>query len=353
MNQRTVVALDIGRSAVKAMAHANGQTYRIIFPSIVSRATTIFDEAARLAAEIDTVDVRVSEAEGSTSSHRTARYFTGETARLQGNASTTVGLNHDWIQSPEYQALVLAARKQFAALGVTGLENALIVVGTPSSLFHTQRMVMQAATYDAWPATVKVLSQPMGAYLSFVMDHDGKIIRERYFDEYGTKKSWAVIDIGHYTTDYLLMKEGVNQQGKAESGEGISKAVKNLQQILLNNRGMTVDALRGEVVLREKRIKHMGSYVPVEKEVESAILPVAENIIEHAITIFSKEVSILDGILLAGGGAEMVHSQLVKKWSHVALTEEPRMAIVEGYLRYGKGAVATEAAKQMADQSAA
>lgn len=353
MSQRTVVALDIGRSAVKSMAHANGQTYRIIFPSIVSRATTIFDEAARLAAELDTVDVRVHEVDGGPSSHRTARYFTGETARLQGNASSTVGLNHDWIQSPEYQALALSARKQFAALGVTGLDNALIVVGTPSSLFHTQRMVMQSATYDAWPATVKVLSQPMGAYLSFVMDHDGKIIRERYFDEYGLKKSWAVIDIGHYTTDYLLMKEGVNQQGKAESGEGISKAVKNLQQILLNDRGITIDALRGEVVLCEKRIKHMGTYVPVEKEVEKAILPVAENIIEHAITIFSKEVSGLDGILLAGGGAEIVYSQLVKKWSHISLTTEPRMAIVEGYLRYGKGAVATEAAKQIADQSAA
>lgn len=41
MNLRTVVGLDVGRSAVKAVAVSNDQRYELVFPSIVARATTI------------------------------------------------------------------------------------------------------------------------------------------------------------------------------------------------------------------------------------------------------------------------------------------------------------------------
>ena len=155
MNLRTVVGLDVGRSAVKAVAFSNGQRYELVFPSIVARATPIFEEKERLAAELETVDVKLqpfNQFDGAPPASE--RYFTGEVARLYGNASSTVGLHDDWIDSPEYAALVMSAKKRFAAMGVEGLDNAILVVGSPSKLFHTQRSVIQHATYSAWPGSI-------------------------------------------------------------------------------------------------------------------------------------------------------------------------------------------------------
>lgn len=184
MNLRTVVGLDIGRSAVKAVAVANGRRYEQVLPSIVARAKQIFDEKERQAAEPETVEVKSQDPEAPPE-----RYFTGEIARLYGNASSTVGLHDDWIDSPQYASLVVSAKKRFAAMGVEGLENAIVVVGSPSKLFHTQRAVMQSATYTAWPSTVKVMSQPMGAYLSCSLDENGTPVENMLVDQEGNKRS--------------------------------------------------------------------------------------------------------------------------------------------------------------------
>ena len=169
MTHRTVVGLDIGRSAVKAVAVAHGRRYEQVFPSIVARAKQIFDEKERLAAEPEAVEVRSQDPDAAPD-----RYFTGEIARLYGNASSTVGLHDDRIDSPQYAALFVSAKKRFAAMGVEGLDNAIVVVGSTSKLFHTRRAEMQSATYAAWQSTIKVMSQPMGAYLSCFLDENGK-----------------------------------------------------------------------------------------------------------------------------------------------------------------------------------
>lgn len=347
LNLRTVVGLDVGRSAVKAVAVSNGQRYELVFPSIVTRAVPILDEKDRLAADRETVEVK-SQTPGALAE----RYFTGEIARLYGNASSTVGLHDDWIDSPQYSALVISAKKRFAEMGVIGLEQAIVVVGSPSKLFHTQRGVMQHATYAAWQSTITVMSQPMGAYLSCFLDANGKAVEDMLLDQEGNKKSWAVIDIGHYTTDFLSLKEGANEQDKAKSCSGISLAVENLERELRVSRRINIDSLKGERALREKKVKYRGEYLNVENEVEKAVRPVVEEIIQHALTIFSKSIDDLDGILLAGGAADIVYSQLNAKWSHTKLLDNPRMAIAEGYCRYGLAA-ATEMAKQAANKVAA
>lgn len=348
MNLRTVVGLDVGRSAVKAVAVSKGQRYELVFPSIVTRATQIFDEKERSAAQLETVEVTSADVMQVANPER---YFTGETARLYGNASSTVGLHNDWIDTPEYAALVMSARKRFAAMGVEGLDNAIIAVGSPSKLFQSQRAIMQHATYAAWPATIKVLSQPMGAYLSFFLDANGVPLNDKMFDKEGSKRSWAVIDIGHYTTDFLSLKEGINEQDKAKSCSGISLAVANLERELMA-RGINIDSLKGERALREKKVKYRSDYRNVEAEVAIAVRPVADEIIQHALSIFSKSIDDLDGILLAGGAADIVYSQLYEKWSHTKLLENPRMAIAEGYSRYALAA-ANELAKQAANKAAA
>ena len=43
----------------------------------------------------------------------------------------------------------------------------------------------------------------------------------------------------------------------------------------------------------------------------------------------------LDGVLLAGGGAPIVHPHIQAKWPHAYLADKPRLAVAEGMRRFG------------------
>lgn len=322
MNFKTTIGLDVGRSAVKLVANANGVYFRELIPSIVSPAIELADEVTAAKAELDTVEVGGR------------KYFTGDTARLQGGASMTVGLSHDWINSTEYLVLVRAALKRLEARGVPGLDTPFIILGTPAKLYGAQKERLIARTQEVVSAEMKVLPQPMGAFCSFYQDQRGLPIKERKVD--GTRlRSWAVVEVGHYTTDFLLMREGQYIERVADSCEGINYAAEHLVRILAKE-SITVTLLQAEEALRTKKIFHFGAR-DVSDQVEKAIDHVVQKILAKANSLLSNEVSTLDGVLLAGGGAEILSDALSKKWPHTVLLENPRMAVADGFCRYGMG----------------
>lgn len=117
---KTVVTLDVGRSAVKGYALFNGIKIPLVYPSIVTRARVLADADAMARVADKTVVV-----DG-------VAYFTGEAARLHGQADRNAGLTADWTDGDEYKALVLGAFSRFSHLGVQSLEDAYVVVGIPA-----------------------------------------------------------------------------------------------------------------------------------------------------------------------------------------------------------------------------
>ncbi|MBK4737947.1 ParM/StbA family protein [Noviherbaspirillum pedocola] len=331
MYEQTIIGLDIGRSAVKAVAFANGQEAQVTFPSLVCHAIQLTDENSIRAAEPETVIV-----EG-------RKYFTGDTARLQGGATSSIGLSNDWTETPEYQALVLSAIKRLSRIGVPGLDTAYIVVGTPAALYGQQRDRLEELTRKAAPnADVKALSQPMGAFLSFFLNQKGLPVSEHLTDEVGRRKSWAVIEVGHFTTDFLLMKEGVHIDRKSDSCEGIFMAAEQLGRIL-SAKGIDASPVACEEALRTKKIRHFGVR-DIAAEVAEAAEFVVAKIMTKTNALLAAEAATVDGVLLAGGGAPIIHESLLKQWPHVMLLPEPRMAVAEGFCRFGKGQLRKRAA---------
>ena len=331
MHGQTIIGLDVGRSAVKARAFANGQEFELTFPSLVCHAITLSDENSIRTAEPETIVV-----EG-------RKYFTGDTARLQGGVTSSAGLSHDWTETQAYQALVLSTLKRLARMGVSGLESPYILVGTPAALYGKQRERLEELTRKAAPnADVKALSQPMGAFLSFFLNKKGYPISENMIDEIGRKKSWAVIEVGHFTTDFLLMKEGVHIDRKSDSCEGISLAAEQLGRIL-SAKGIDASPVACEDALRTKKIRHFG-VKPIADEVAEAAEFVVAKIMTKTNDLLAAEAATVDGILLAGGGAPIIYDSLLKQWPHIMLLPEPRMAVAEGFCRYGKGQLLKRAA---------
>lgn len=331
MYEQTLIGLDIGRSAVKAVAFANGQEYQLTFPALVCQGIELSDENSIRLAEPETVIV-----EG-------RKYFTGDTARLQGGVSASVGLSNDWTETLEYQALVLSAVKRLKHIGVPDVDIAYVVVGTPAALYSKQRDGLEAVTRKAMPNTdVKALSQPMGAFLSFFLNAKGLPVSENYADETGRKKSWAVIEVGHFTTDFLLMKEGIHIDRKSDSCEGIFMAAEQLARILAA-KNIDSSPVACEEALRTKKIRHFG-IKDVAVEVAEAANFIVAKIMAKTNALLAAEAATVDGILLAGGGAPIIYDSLVAQWPHILLLPEPRMAVAEGFCRFGKGHLLKRAA---------
>ncbi|CAB3813813.1 MULTISPECIES: ParM/StbA family protein [Achromobacter] len=336
---RTCIGLDIGRSAVKVVSHASGLFDRFLFPSDVCEAFHIADEATAAEAANETVAV-----EGRT-------YFTGETARLQGGRGTNIGMDDDWIEKPGYKALVASALARLKARGVKGLEDAYIVIGSPSNVFDHQKDKLAEITKSVAGTDVKVIPQPAGAYFQHVLNQSGVPVKERFSGDDGQPLSWAVIEIGHFTTDFLLVRNGRHIAGAFGSCDGMGSSVKRLAAILAD-RGIRVGDRECHAALIAGSVKHFGQKVDVTKDVAEAVRPVAQLILAEADTLLSREVSTLDGVLLAGGGAVFLAETLSEKWPHTILLEEPRMAVANGFCRFAVGQLKQQSAARTSVKAA-
>ncbi len=320
--QRTVIGLDVGRSGVKVCVVSESGRKTLDFPSVVSPAMELADESTRKKVEIDTVEL-----DGK-------KYFTGKSAELQGGAGSSVGLNHDWIESAEYKVLVLSAIKRLKAEGVPGLEFPVIVIGLPASKMADASQAKEA-TLSVISAEILVIPQPMGAYCSQFITPQGYPTQSMLPDPItGQFKSYAIIDVGQYTTDFMLMKDNQIIERCMGSCDGVYKAAERLLSLLASKKGIQANQLIANESLRTKTIKHFGQQ-DISDLVTEASAGIEDTIIRKADSLLSVEVSTLDGVLLAGGGASLVSKALAQKWPHTILVYDPRNAIADGYCKYG------------------
>lgn len=319
-----VIALDLGRSAVKIAA---GNT-KILFPTAVCLAVdpdrlAVGDAAAM--AERDTVEV-----DG-------IRYFIGETAVRQSRDMTSEGLRDDWIESAEHKALLKGAYQ--AAKRQSGLDDGLLVLGLPSRLFseqHKRLAEIAALTLHRDPSAIRVVPQAYGAYMALMLDKDAAAAPGRAPD----KEAWGVIDVGYYTTDFALMDGGSWTAFAANSVGGTHRAAQTLTEAA-NNVHMKLP--EAERALISRSIKNNGKVVDLGKEVKIASDRLAGEIIAAAAQAFGDHLPRLDGILVAGGGAELVAAQIKAKWPHTETLPESRFSVAEGMRRFGVGVAGADA----------
>ncbi len=321
-NLPPIIGLDIGRSAVKVAFQHNGQRASFIFPSNVCLAHPIAHEETALAAEQDTVTVRGQQ------------YFTGLTARQQGGHGTLVGMSDEWITKPEYLALVAAAVKKIESQGVSNLDQAYLIIGSPAAVYDDQRTRLAEITREAINANIKVLPQPSGAYFAHIMSQKGVPIPGKAYGSNEQLLDWAVVEVGHYTTDFIMVAEGRVIAKSFDSTEGIGNCLGALGHLMAARQIKVSDVILTQALITGK-IKHFGKILDVSSLVDQAVTPITQKILAKADALFDRDASALDGIILAGGGARFVYEPLKQKWPHVGMMDDPRLAVAEGFLRYG------------------
>lgn len=316
---QTCIGFDIGRSSVKIVAIWEGQRAEILYPSSVFPAFKITDDR-----EAELVEKETIQANG-------RDYFFGETAMFQGQDDLVGGMRDDWIYTEQHAALFLGGLKKLKAANVPGVDSAIIIMGLPAAHFASQKIGLSQELVKLAPsrAELRVMPQSLGPYHQMMFTADGQENPNFKSDD----DSWAVIEVGQYTTDYALLLKGHTIENAFGSCDGMRIAAEHLQRNL-RKKDFSVSLVEATDLLCTKTLKNFGQRIDVSEDVSSAVEPLAAQIIDKANQLIGKSTRSLDGILVAGGGAPLVLPALQKTWPHAKLTENSRFSVAEGFCRY-------------------
>lgn len=305
-----VVALDVGRSATKlSFRTAEGQVVNDMFPSVAVPAFTISDEIEAIRAQKDTVIVGGRE------------YYVGRTALIQGGEHDNA-LSDTWTYSPEHMALIKAGLMKAKAP-----ENAVVILGLPARLHREQKDKLRSLVQEETGHTVRVIPQPMGPYQSYILDENGKTVSGR-----SLRDSYACIDVGRYSTDMILMLDGHWIEQSSDSCRGVIVALEYLRRAL-SKENIELGYAEGEEALRTKTIRDFGKQRDIREYIDPALTDLQNEVIETALRLIGKRARKIDGVIVAGGGAQFVVPGLKTRWPHTIAADNPRYAVAEGMRR--------------------
>jgi plasmid segregation protein ParM len=340
MQDTAVVGLDIGHSAVKMTFDADEGVQRAIFPSLACPAFKINNPDEAQKSRSETVEVHGQE------------WFVGDTARIQAQAELASGLTEGWIESREHAALVKMAQRIVDQRGSKSAKSRLWILGLPVGQFALQRERLAAIMVDLLPSSdrVKVLQQPDAAYFTHVYNRDGVPKPEVDIDN----ESWAVVDIGYYSTDFVLFEQGRYVEAASGRYAGVRDIAENVKRAL-SQQGIERSLVDVERALVRQDLMHRGERIDISPLVQKAVAQLFARLLDESARLMGRRIDAINGILVAGGSAEMLASEMVKVWPHTRVAHDdlpvtegaqklygPRFVISEGYYRYGRSALLLE-----------
>lgn len=313
--QEVIVGLDVGRSGVKVAFNFMNEVKCHFIPSVVMPAKTIsFDTNKKQTAD-NTVVVDGRE------------YFVGETAIEQG-ANITVGLNNNWLDGIEHKALLLRSKR---LLNSYGINPKLIVAGLPVETFESHAEQLFEQVSEIFACNVQPVPQPWGVFQDYLLNDEGSLKRTSIS---ATREKFAVIDVGHYTTDILLMSNLNWIQESSGSTVGMSKAVSELKN-RLSAMGISATAIECQSIIRDKQIKEYGTWRDVSDVVEASIPATVDVVVQETRNLLETQARTIDHILVAGGGASCVIDKFKAMWPQTSCIDDPRYSVVRGMRKYG------------------
>lgn len=323
---RVCIGIDVGRSATKVFVADGDRRESLAFPSSVCPAIRITDESAARRAKADTVLVNGQP------------YFVGDTALVQCRDDMLGGLTDDWATSDLHQALIVSAIARLGAIGVDA-DGALIVVGLPARLYATQRKAYANAVAELLPgAQIKVVPQSMGPFYAMLFDDKAREVAGV------VDGSWALIEVGQFTTDFALIERGHVVERAFNSTDGMRVAAEQLQRLVLEAHSISISLVEASNLLAQPTLRMFGRELNVAQLVSQSVQPLARAIMEKAGQLFGESLRAVDGVRLAGGGAQLILDGLPQGWpsvdapaGFVCAVENSRMAVAEGFCRFAQG----------------
>jgi plasmid segregation protein ParM len=320
------IGLDVGHSSVKAVySWQNRDAGQIIFPTLVIPGFRLMDERAAAAGKLDTV---VFEGE----------WFVGDTAARQGKLASYSGQDREWVFSKTHDILVLSALDRIKRESGYGIHGSVLTVGLPAAFYASQRANLRSRLIGilssyygeelAASVSVRIQPQPYGPIYLIALQPDGTK-SERNLQ----KESWGVVEIGHFTTDYILIDQEQIIEHASGSAEGFRGVYERLTPEFADL-GFSAGPSDLTHAITSGWVMHYGQKVDVKNIVAKAVNATCEGILSDVQRLFGPYLPKLNGLIVAGGAAPLIAPALFATYPHTRLLENPRFAVAEGFRRH-------------------
>lgn len=321
------IGLDIGHSSVKAVYGKQDGSDRgsIIFPTLVIPAFRLLDERAAQSSRIDSVSYQ-------------GEWFVGDTAALQGKLSSFSGQDREWVFSTTHDVLVISALQRIRDASGYSLKDAILTVGLPVQYYAEQRsnlrkrlsaVIAQVFGEEiANSISVRVQTQAYGPVFVISAKEDG-----RPTDRDLKNEAWGVVEIGHFTTDFILLKNDQVVDMASGSSEGFRAVYERLMPDFSDRGYSTAPKDMTQAIIQHK-VMHYGKTVDVSALVNKAVDAAMQSILFDVQRLFGDKASSLNGIVVAGGAAPLIAPLLIKHYPHTMVLPNPRYAVAEGFRRH-------------------
>ena len=320
-----VLSVDLGYGYTKGVG---AESVRFSFPSVIGTAEDIRFATNLINGSADRT-VKFDEAE----------FFYGDQALLQSRMQSTIfdrSRVHDQLYKMLFVGALVEMHKQ-----APDIERVRLVTGLPVEFFNDRADVInlfegtyQITTDQPFRVTVEsvfVAPQPFGSLFRELLNEQGRINSTEI-----EKGRVGVIDIGTYTTDFIVADELRYVQRLSGSARiGWSKVVSKVEQALGDAYGLDLTQHQIDRALNAGAVRVRGTAIPLQDMMEPAIAEVRSAIIARARDLWGEGVS-LDTILVTGGGAVHLYDLIHEVYPHARLLDEAFWANAEGFYRFGR-----------------
>lgn len=338
-----IVGVDIGYGYTKA---ASGSR-EVAFPSVVGKAE-------RIRYQVD-LDRPLGDQEGGGAGGigdgigdgiaiitEEGDRFVGELALLQSRIHWTL-LDRSRVQDPSARLLFLSALSEL--VGAADQEVSIrVVTGLPVQWYadrekmveqlggrHVLRRVNGRQVVQRFSvAEVLVMPQPFGSLFNTILGPHGQIV-----DEALARGRLGVVDIGTFTTDYVLV-DGLRyiEKGSGSISTAMSRAYQLIGRSLLDTFGLDLRLHEVDRAVRRGAVTVFGEERDIAWLARPALDAVAEEVLAQAGTLWGDGRD-LKAILVTGGGAVALGDRIGRRYPHARVLPDAPMANVRGFERYG------------------
>lgn len=172
----------------------------------------------------------------------------------------------------------------------------------------------------------KVIAQGMGVLLDYFIE-DTNVIEER------KGETVIVFDVGFYTTDVFLYREGAIEEGRSRSVEvGVSHLFEEvLKWLTVEKNYPSVSVKEVERFFRRGWVSVKGERVELPRE--EFISSWSEKL-KDVLRFYERELYTYDTLIVAGGGAYFLGEEFFGR--KVIVPDKPEFANARGYYKYAK-----------------
>lgn len=325
-----LVSIDLGYGYTKAYS----EKARVLFPSVIGPAEEGLDYGRSFGYQLKFR--KPGEA-------KMRELFIGELAQKSGRAAQ-VSLSRDKFAKEASAVLALAAAYLAGAEGQTD-----VALGLPVAYFKLQSEEIKRL-FSGVSAYVAVDDQD-ASYISFNKIHVfPQAVGVLYsLDQLPKQGLVGVIDVGFYTTDFLLVEctesDIAPLRGYSNSIEsGVSTALKLFSNRFTQRHGapLTLSEAHDLWLSRREKVRFRGKPVDVGSLMEAAERDAAQAIGEAVLANWSEKADWVDTVYLSGGDAERFTPQLKTTFPQIHVVDSPQFANALGFYKLAGGCIHPE-----------